>query len=53
MERMRVYLRQFEELEKEFQFTKICESVNFMRRVTVGMHHQTDHDVNDGFPNHS
>ena len=44
-----VYLRQFEELETEVQFTKIWESAGFLRRVSVGTHYTTIHDVDDGF----
>ena len=38
--RLRVSLRQLEELEKEVQL---------IRRVSVGMHYKTGHNVNDGF----
>ena len=44
-----MHLRKFEELEKEVQLTKVCESAGFIRRVSVGMHYKTIHDVNDGF----
>ena len=47
--RWRAYLRNFEVLEKEIEFTEVCESVGFIRRVSVGMHYKTIHDVNDGF----
>ena len=47
--RLRVYLRKFEELEKEFRSAKIFESAGFKRRVSGGIHHKTIHDVNDGF----
>ena len=45
--RLRVYLRKFEELEKEIQVTKVCESAGFRRRVSVGMQDKTMHDVNN------
>ena len=47
--RFRISLRKFEELEKEVQFTKVCESAGFIRRVSVGMHYKIIDDVNDGF----
>ena len=47
--RLCIYLRKFEELEREVRFTKICESAGFIRRVSVRMHYITVHHVNDGF----
>ena len=36
-------------LEEEVQLTKVCQSAGLTRRVSVGMHYRTIHDVNDGF----
>ena len=47
--RLRVYLQRFEEWATEVQLTKACESAGFMRRVSIGMHYKTTHDVNDCF----
>ena len=44
-----VYLRQFEVLEPEVQDNHIWESAGFIRRVSVGMHRRTSHDLDDGF----
>ena len=46
--RLRDYLQRFEELTKEVQFTKACESAGLIRRVSKGMHYKTIHDVSDG-----
>ena len=36
-------------LEKEVQFTRVCEAAAFERRVSIGMIFETVHDVNDCF----
>ena len=41
--------KRVEELTKEVQLTKACESAGFMRRVSSVIHNKTIHDVNDGF----
>ena len=33
----------------EVQFIQIRESAGFIRRVSVGMHYRTVHDLDDGF----
>ena len=33
--RLRMYLRKLEELEKEVQFTRECEAAAFVRRVSI------------------
>ena len=34
---------------KKINSRKLVESAGFMRRVSIGMHHATIHDMNDGF----
>ena len=46
---MRECLQSFETLEKEIQFTIVCESATFFHEVSVGMCHKTVADVDDGF----
>ena len=36
------------ELSNETQLTKACESAGFVRRVSIGMHYKTVHDLNNG-----
>ena len=40
---------EMETLEKEVQFTKVCEDASFWRRVSIGMSYKTVPDVDDGF----
>ena len=47
--RLRESLRNFETLQKEIQFTKVCDDAPFFKRVSVGMCHNTVADVDDGF----
>ena len=47
--RMQECLQKFEILEKDIQFTKVCEDATFARRVSIGMSYKTFPDVNDGF----
>ena len=42
-----IKIQKFEQLTKEVQFTKACESAGFIRPVSVGMHCKNIHDVND------
>ena len=42
-------LKVLKELSSEVQFTKACESAGLMRRVSIGMHNKTIHNVNAGF----
>ena len=45
--RLRVYLQTPEEPEVKVQLAKVCESTGFIGRVSIGVHHNTIHDVND------
>ena len=47
--RMRECLQNFETLEKEIQFTKVCEDASFFERVCIGMCYTTVADADDGF----
>ena len=47
--RLRECLQSFETLEKDIQFTRVCESATFFHEVSVGMCHKTVADVDDGF----
>ena len=47
--RLRECLQRFETLEKDIQFTKVCEDATFARRVSVRMRYETIPDVGDGF----
>ena len=38
-----------DDLEKEVQFTRVCEAAAFVRRVSLAMISKTIPDVNDGF----
>ena len=38
-------LRDYETLEKENQFTRVCEDAEFVRKVSVGMSYKTIPDV--------
>ena len=51
--RLCVYLRQLELLEPEVQFSQIWDSAGFIRRVSVGTHYRTGHDLDDGFGDNS
>ena len=46
---LRECLQKFETLEKDIQFTKVCEDASFWRRVSIGMTYRTIPDVDDGF----
>ena len=47
--RLREQLQGFDTLEKEIQFTGVCEDATFARRVSIGMRNKTTPDVDDGF----
>ena len=47
--RLREGLQRFDTLEKDIQFTKVCEDASFWRRVSIGMSYKTTPDVDDGF----
>ena len=47
--RMREFLKKYDDMEKEVQFTSVREPAAFARRVSIGMHYKTIHDLNDGF----
>ena len=47
--RLRIYVERFEELSSEIQLTKACESEEFTKRVSIGMHYKNINDVDDGF----
>ena len=46
--RLRECIHNFETLENEIQFTRICENATFLHRVSVGMCYKTGADVDDG-----
>ena len=46
--RLRECLQRFETLDKDIQFTKVCEDASFWRRVSIGMSYKTIPDVDDG-----
>ena len=47
--RLRESLQRFETLEKDTQFTIVCEDATFARRVCTGMSYTTIPDRDDGF----
>ena len=47
--RLRECLQRFETLEKEIQFTRVCEDTTFTRRISLEMSYKTIPDVDDGF----
>ena len=47
--RLRQCHQRFEALEKDIQFTRVCEDATFWRRVSTGMSYKTVSDVDDGF----
>ena len=47
--RLRERFQNFETLEKDFQFTRVCVDPSFFQRVSIGMHYKTASDVDDGF----
>ena len=47
--RLREYRQNFETLEKEIHFTRVCEDATFARRVSIGMWYKTVADLGDGF----
>ena len=47
--RLRECLQRFGTLEKEVQFTRVCEDASFCIRVSIGMSYKTIPDVDDGF----
>ena len=47
--RLRECLQRRETLEKEIQFSKVCEDATIARRVSTGMSYKTVPDVDDGF----
>ena len=47
--RCRECLQRIETLEKEIQFTRVCEDATFARRVSIEMRYWTIPDVDDGF----
>ena len=46
---LREHIQNFETLEKEIQFRKVCEDASFWKRVSIGVCHKTVLDVDDGF----
>ena len=46
--RLHEYLQNFQALEKEIQFTKVCDDASFSKRESIGMYYKTVADV-DGF----
>ena len=47
--RLRECLQNFETLEKEIRFTKVCEDESFWKKGSIGMCYKTIADVDDGF----
>ena len=47
--RLRECLQNFETLEEEVPFTKVCADASFLNRVSIGMYYKTVADVDDGF----
>ena len=47
--RLRELLQNFERLEKEIQFAKVCGDASFWKRVSIGMCYKTVADADDGF----
>ena len=47
--RLRECLQRRETLEKEIQFSRVCEDATIARRVRTGMSYKTVPDVDDGF----
>ena len=41
--------KNFKTLEREIQFTRVCENATFFHRVSVRMCYKTVADVDDGF----
>ena len=44
-----ICLQRFETLEKQIQFTRVCEDATFAGKVSIGMNYTTSADVDDGF----